>query len=332
MSNIEYDTYRWTPPPSSGSRFRLVVIFFVVLAVTAAVIYLLLPKSEPKPPPAEPKQGETPQPAADETTPTLPAEPVVPELPDSSEADTPPDPTTVPTETPPVQPTEEPVKGVPWSGDAPEASPAAVAPEQRAESEKNWQSVLSGESPWVTGYTVSRGDSLGKLAQKFHTTVSALKELNKLKKDTIYIGQKLRVVPGPWRIEASKSNRQLKLINRAQKEERVFAVYDIGIGRQNRTPSADFVISIRLRHPEYIAPDGSIHPYGSAENPLGDYFLKLAQPTAADRPLAGYGIHGTGNEAEVGRSLSHGCIRMKNDEVKQLYLLCPVATPVRIME
>ena len=112
----------------------------------------------------------------------------------------------------------------------------------------------------------------------------------------------------------------------------MFGVYDVGIGRQNRTPSADFVISIRLRHPDYIAPDGSVHAYGTAENPLGDYFLKLAQPTSVNRPLAGYGIHGTGNDREVGRSLSHGCIRMKNDEVKQLYLLCPVATPVRIEE
>ncbi|MDB2613928.1 LysM peptidoglycan-binding domain-containing protein [Chlamydiales bacterium] len=40
-------------------------------------------------------------------------------------------------------------------------------------------------------YKVQNGDSLGKIAQKFGTTTKSLKEVNNLKKDTIYVGQNL---------------------------------------------------------------------------------------------------------------------------------------------
>lgn len=42
-------------------------------------------------------------------------------------------------------------------------------------------------------YRVQPGDSLGLVAQKHHTTVRVIKELNGLTKDTIIVGQKLRI-------------------------------------------------------------------------------------------------------------------------------------------
>lgn len=44
-----------------------------------------------------------------------------------------------------------------------------------------------------TYYKIKSGDTLGGIAQKFHTTVSKLKKLNGLKSDMIYAGKKLKV-------------------------------------------------------------------------------------------------------------------------------------------
>jgi len=45
----------------------------------------------------------------------------------------------------------------------------------------------------ITYYTVKKGDYLSKIAKKFNTSVRALKKANKLKKDTIYPRQKLKI-------------------------------------------------------------------------------------------------------------------------------------------
>ena len=42
-------------------------------------------------------------------------------------------------------------------------------------------------------HKVKRGESLSLLAQRYGTTVSALKKANKLSKNTLYIGQVLKI-------------------------------------------------------------------------------------------------------------------------------------------
>jgi hypothetical protein len=44
----------------------------------------------------------------------------------------------------------------------------------------------------------------------------------------------------------------------------------------------------------------------------------------------GYLIHGTDQESSIGGAVSHGCVRMYNDDVAQLYALVPVGTPIFI--
>ncbi|HEX2924971.1 MAG TPA: L,D-transpeptidase family protein [Ruminiclostridium sp.] len=43
-----------------------------------------------------------------------------------------------------------------------------------------------------------------------------------------------------------------------------------------------------------------------------------------------YGIHGTQDEASIGRPASHGCIRMYNKDIKELYDIVPMGTAVVI--
>lgn len=47
-------------------------------------------------------------------------------------------------------------------------------------------------------------------------------------------------------------------------------------------------------------------------------------------PWGTYGIHGTNNEGSIGSPASHGCIRMLNRDVIELYDLVEVGTPVII--
>jgi lipoprotein-anchoring transpeptidase ErfK/SrfK len=44
----------------------------------------------------------------------------------------------------------------------------------------------------------------------------------------------------------------------------------------------------------------------------------------------GYALHGTDNPASIGHSVSHGCVRLRNEDIDKLYSMVDVGTPVYI--
>lgn len=50
-----------------------------------------------------------------------------------------------------------------------------------------------------------------------------------------------------------------------------------------------------------------------------------------DVPWGNYGIHGTNKPYSIGRHVSHGCIRMRNEDIIALYAIIPVGTKVTIL-
>jgi lipoprotein-anchoring transpeptidase ErfK/SrfK len=44
----------------------------------------------------------------------------------------------------------------------------------------------------------------------------------------------------------------------------------------------------------------------------------------------GYALHGTDQPESIGRSVSHGCVRLRNEDIELLYQMVPVGTPVFI--
>ncbi len=76
-----------------------------------------------------------------------------------------------------------------------------------------------------------------------------------------------------------------------------------------------------------IVADGKIiiPPYGTNQRKydgvLGAFRLYLGD---------GYGIHGTNVPSSIGRDVSHGCVRLRNEDITQLYHTVTIGTPVYI--
>lgn len=102
---------------------------------------------------------------------------------------------------------------------------------------------------------------------------------------------------------------------------RVLKTFDAAVGAP-RTPSpvGSFRIVQRIPDPTWYT-KGKIVPPGKA-NPLGPRWIGLS--------LKGYGIHGTNNPKSIGRNASHGCIRLRNADVEELFEMVAVGDEVEL--
>lgn len=178
----------------------------------------------------------------------------------------------------------------------------------------------SAEMPEKTLHVVRSGDTLGKLAQTYSTTTELMAEANGIRNNIIRMGAALKILEGEFSAVVSKSRNDLEL----RLNDRFFKRYRVGTGTDSSTPTGDYVITLRMRHPVWYRPDGHSFPYGHPENLLGTHYLKLNTP--------GIGIHGTWEPESVGSQSSAGCVRLENEMIEELYKLLPEGTSVRITD
>lgn len=119
------------------------------------------------------------------------------------------------------------------------------------------------------------------------------------------------------RIVVSIPDRKLALVE----DGKVLRVYQTAVGSPaTPSPSGEFVVRNRLAHPTWYHKGRVVAP-GKA-NPLGTRWIGLS--------MDGYGIHGTNVPRSIGRNVSHGCIRMRNQDVEELFELVHVGDTVEL--
>ena len=169
-------------------------------------------------------------------------------------------------------------------------------------------------------YKIRPGDSLGNIAKKHNTTLELLQKGNGITGNLIRAGQKLKVLPGNFKVLVDKSDFTLTVLY----DGKFFKRYLIGTGKDNKTPEGKFKVVDRIKEPDWWRSDGKKIPFGTKENLLGTRWLAL--------DARSYGIHGTWEPETIGKDLSAGCVRMRNEEVEELYELLPIGTPVEIVK
>lgn len=97
------------------------------------------------------------------------------------------------------------------------------------------------------------------------------------------------------------------------------------------TPRGEFLVQSKLTNPVWVKPDwafieeGLMVPKNQADRVeqgvLGEFALGFGQ---------GYFIHGTLYTRLLGKNVTHGCIRLNDDDLKRVYQLARVGTPIMI--
>ncbi len=106
--------------------------------------------------------------------------------------------------------------------------------------------------------------------------------------------------------------------------------YPVGVGRLGMQWSGTAFIDGKYIRPAWSPPDSirkdyrtlpPVVPGGSPRNPMGVAAMTLSGGGQ-------YAIHGTNNEGSVGHFVSHGCIRMHNSDIMELYSRASIGTRV----
>lgn len=108
-----------------------------------------------------------------------------------------------------------------------------------------------------------------------------------------------------YTILVNTDENSLTLLN----DDEYYKSYPIAVGKNSTpTPKGIFNIIRKVKNPG---------------GPFGSRWMELS--------IRHYGIHGTNDPSSIGKDVSHGCIRMLNENVNELYDLVPLGTEVEII-
>jgi lipoprotein-anchoring transpeptidase ErfK/SrfK len=209
--------------------------------------------------------------------------------------------------------------------------------------------------------TLGYANALEKLAEQFHTTPATLIALNS---PSTRLGPGVRIrlpnvlpssrdypanLPPAWRktlselnVDASQPQAKLVVVDKSDGAlklydgaDRLIAQFPATMGSEHDPlPLGKWTIKGAAYNPPFHynpklfwdADDGDskqLLPPGP-NGPVGVIWLDLSKPH--------YGIHGTPNPEKIGRSESHGCIRLTNWDAARLSLMVKPGTPARFQE
>ncbi|HSH88853.1 MAG TPA: L,D-transpeptidase family protein [Ramlibacter sp.] len=227
---------------------------------------------------------------------------------------------------------------------------------------ETWQSLREDGEPLLVRYTVTDKDAAGPfaktpakmierselkslpyetleeaLAERFHTSITFLQELNRGKRidaDTEITVPNVAQSKPPAKgvsIEIDKAARLLYVLDAGKKP---IAAFPVSIGNEKRDPLPLGVLTIRneVRNPRFSydpkllkseprdAPKLEIPP--GPNNPIGTIWMGLSKPH--------WGIHGTSKPSNVGHSETNGCVHLTNWDAERLSLLAKAGFKVDV--
>jgi lipoprotein-anchoring transpeptidase ErfK/SrfK len=180
---------------------------------------------------------------------------------------------------------------------------------------------------------------LEALAEKFHMDERLLKALNPGKPfdepgTTIVVANvnDEKSADKAGKLVVEKSAHALRAFD---KDGKLLAYYPASIGSEEKpAPSGTHKVERVAQNPSYtynpkykfkgVKSDKPFTIKPGPNNPVGAVWIALS--------VEGYGIHGTPDPAKVGKSYSHGCVRLTNWDAKQLAGMVETGTPVAFVD
>ncbi len=169
---------------------------------------------------------------------------------------------------------------------------------------------------YMEPYVVQPGDTLQSIAHRYDVSWQFLAKLNQVEPTRIRPGQELKVIRGPFSAVVDLSDSEITIHAHGY----FVCRFPVGTGRDDSTPIGTFQVDDKLVDPTYYGPDGVV-AHDDPTNPLGEHWLSIGDS---------YGIHGTIDPDSIGKAESQGCVRLRNEDVAEVYDFLTVGSEVVI--
>jgi lipoprotein-anchoring transpeptidase ErfK/SrfK len=165
-------------------------------------------------------------------------------------------------------------------------------------------------------YEVQPGDTLERVAQAYNVPWELLAKINAITDpQRLRAGDLLKVIRGPFHATIELDQFRLTM----WLGEMYAGRFAIGIGQDQSTPLGEFTVLNKVTNPTYYGPQ--VIDADDPANPLGEHWIDLGNRI---------GIHGTIEPQTVGRAESRGCIRLRPNEVQDVFDMLAVGSKVTI--
>ena len=177
------------------------------------------------------------------------------------------------------------------------------------------------------------------LAEKFHTSEALLRQLNPGKAldraGTVITVPNVADSRPEGRVFKIEIDKPAKVVRALGRNDELVAFYPASIGSSEKpAPSGTYHVRRVVKNPTYhydpkfqfkgVRADRKLSIAPGPNNPVGLIWIDLTK--------ASYGIHGTPRPEEIGKTQSHGCIRLTNWDALDLAGRVRKGTPVALLD
>lgn len=192
---------------------------------------------------------------------------------------------------------------------------------------------LFPDDPCQLSYVVQTGDALAVVERrlKLHVPAQLIMKINGLPNAaSLRAGQGIKLIRGPFHAIVNKSRFTMDVYLQDDNGRMLFVRrFPVGTGKNGSTPPGRWRVTLggKITNAAWTPPSSSDLPRkkvlpGDPDYALGKRGFWISLEGIDGNPYTsedGYGIHDTNDQNSVGRSSSMGCIRMKDDDIDQVF-------------
>lgn len=192
---------------------------------------------------------------------------------------------------------------------------------------KKLTSEQIAKDPIISLHRVQSGEYLSTIGNTYRIPYQLIERINNVDARRLQADQRIQVINGPVHARIDKSDYRMDLYVEDPDGLRIYLKsYTVGLGEFDSTPIGKWLVKPGSKvgpangGPSWVNPrTGERYDRNDPDIPIGEYWMALEGQDDNTRDKKGYGIHATNDPESIGRQESMGCIRMRDEDVDQVF-------------